>query len=299
MYSPNLEKSAIDRNLPQMYSDEVRKLSVLTREEELRLARLARSGDAKALQGLITGNLRYVQKAAGKFAGYGLPFNDLVQEGNIGLMQAAAKFDPDRGFRLISYAAFYVAAAMRNYALRNWSMVKAGTTNKQRQLFFRIRSELQREVAGNGGNRHKANLALAELFGVPLADIEAMGAHMAGRDFSLNSGETEGRGAANPEDTPRQDWIDVLEATTAAPEQQATENEHRSHIRQCIELVRQGLDARQRVILDMRFCQDEQATLTATGKCIGLSRERVRQLEGEIRSQLENVFLSARAQGMI
>lgn len=267
---------------------------MLSREEEQRVARAAQAGDAEALRRLITANLRFVQKVAFRYIGYGMNFNDLVQEGNIGLCQAAQKFDPERGFRLISYAIWYIDSAIRAYVLRNWSLVRIGTTSRQRKQFFGLRAAYAAALQRVGS--HEAALALLEeTFGTP-DEIEAMAVRLAVRDASLqtaihvNEQDEEGLdGLPHSEQLP--DTTPPMDEAFAAAERQA-------NLQRCIKEALRDLTSRHRKIYKLRMGAEEPLTLTAVGDKLGISRERVRQLELEVRSCVEGALRAGRERGL-
>ncbi|MGV6805868.1 MAG: RNA polymerase factor sigma-32 [Ruegeria sp.] len=253
------------------------KAELLDAETELRLAYAWRDDrDEQALHRLITAYMRLAISMAAKFKRYGAPMNDLIQEAGLGLMKAADKFDPDRGVRFSTYAVWWIKASIQDYVMRNWSMVRTGSTSSQKSLFFnmrRVQARLEREAATDGTelDRHQLRQQIAAEIGVPLRDVEMMEGRLAGSDFSLNavqSADEEGR-----------EWIDALEDER---EQAAEAVEHDHDTRQLREWLLAAMDAlndRERFIVKERKLREPARTLESLGKELGLSKERVRQLE--------------------
>ena len=262
---------------------------LLDAETELRLAYAWRDQrDEEALHRLITAYMRLAISMASKFKRYGAPMNDLIQEASVGLMKAADKFDPDRGVRFSTYAVWWIKASIQDYVMRNWSMVRTGSTSSQKSLFFnmrRVQARLEREAAAEGVHLeiHELHEKIAIEVGVPLHDVQMMDGRLSGSDFSLNatqSMEDEGR-----------EWIDALEYD--AP--QAAEKVENSHdtdtLRQWLVTALTALNDREQFIVRERKLRDDPRTLESLGSELGLSKERVRQLEaaafGKMRKSLE------------
>ncbi len=265
------------------------KAELLDAETELKLAYAWRDERCeKSLHRLITAYMRLAISMASKFKRYGAPMNDLIQEASLGLMKAADKFDPDRGVRFSTYAVWWIKASIQDYVMRNWSMVRTGSTSSQKSLFFnmrRVQARLEREAAGEGQalDRHQMRQLIATEVGVPLHDVEMMEGRLSGSDYSLNatqSSEDEGR-----------EWIDVLEDDS----RQAAENVEHSHdtvaLRNWLVTALNGLNDREQFIVRERKLRDAPRTLESLGNELGLSKERVRQLEaaafGKMRKSLE------------
>ena len=262
---------------------------LLDAETELRLAYAWRDQrDEEALHRLITAYMRLAISMASKFKRYGAPMNDLIQEASVGLMKAADKFDPYRGVRFSTYAVWWIKASIQDYVMRNWSMVRTGSTSSQKSLFFnmrRVQARLEREAAAEGVHleTHELHEKIAIEVGVPLHDVQMMDGRLSGSDFSLNatqSMEDEGR-----------EWIDALEDD--AP--QAAERVENSHdtdtLRQWLVTALTALNDREQFIVRERKLRDDPRTLESLGSELGLSKERVRQLEaaafGKMRKSLE------------
>ena len=253
------------------------KAELLDADTELALAYAWRDQrDEAALHRLITAYMRLAISMAARFRRYGAPMNDLIQEAGLGLMKAADKFDPDRGVRFSTYAVWWIKASIQDFVMRNWSMVRTGSTSAQKSLFFnmrRVQARLEREAEAQGEtlDQHQLRQLIATEIGVPLADVELMAGRLAGSDFSLN--------AVQSADEDGREWIDVLEddATQAA---ELVEDRHdTAHLRAWLLAALGELTARERLIVRERKLRDEPRTLESLGDELGLSKERVRQLE--------------------
>ena len=263
---------------------------LLDAETELRLAYAWRDERCeKSLHRLITAYMRLAISMAAKFKRYGAPMNDLIQEASVGLMKAADKFDPDRGVRFSTYAVWWIKASIQDYVMRNWSMVRTGSTSSQKSLFFnmrRVQARLEREAAAEGRvlEGHVMRQMIADEVGVPLHDVEMMEGRLSGSDFSLN--------ATQSVDDEGREWIDALEDD--AP--QASENVENSHdnatLRQWLLSALCELNELAQFIVRARKLRDDPRTLESLGNELGLSKERVRQLEaaafGKMRKRLES-----------
>ena len=262
---------------------------LLDAETESRLAYAWRDQrDEKALHRLITAYMRLAISMAAKFKRYGAPMNDLIQEASLGLMKAADKFDPDRGVRFSTYAVWWIKASIQDYVMRNWSMVRTGSTSSQKSLFFnlrRVQARLEREAAAEGRvlDRQKMREAIAAEVGVPLHDVEMMEGRLSGSDFSLN--------ATQSSDEEGREWIEALEDDS----EQAAERVEASHdtetLRQWLLTALSTLNERERFIVRERKLREDPRTLESLGNELGLSKERVRQLEaaafGKMRKHLQ------------
>jgi RNA polymerase sigma-32 factor len=284
------EVMALDGYTDQSMSRQAMKAELLDAATELQLAIAWRDRrDEAALHRLITAYMRLAISMAAKFRRYGAPMNDLIQEASLGLMKAADKFDPDRGVRFSTYAVWWIKASIQDYVMRNWSMVRTGSTSSQKALFFnlrRVQARLEREAREEGIalDAHQLRVRVAQDLHVSLADVAMMEGRLSGGDFSLNatqSSEDEGR-----------EWIDALEdeGTQAAD---LVEGDHdRARLRDWLVAAMATLNPRERFIVTERKLRDEARTLESLGAELGLSKERVRQLEAaafaKLRRSLES-----------
>lgn len=268
---------ALDGYTDQTMSRQAMRAELLDAETELRLAYAWRDHrDEQALHRLVTAYMRLAISMAAKFRRYGAPMNDLIQEASLGLMKAADKFDPDRGVRFSTYAVWWIKASIQDYVMRNWSMVRTGSTSSQKALFFnlrRVQAKLEREAAARGETLDQFQLRqlVATEVGVPLADVEMMEGRLSGSDFSLN--------ATQSSDEDGREWIDALE-DDGVQAADAVEGAHDAErLRSWLVKAMQALNARERYIVAERKLKDEPRTLESLGEELGLSKERVRQLE--------------------
>ncbi|MCA3443613.1 MAG: RNA polymerase factor sigma-32 [Rhodobacter sp.] len=268
---------AFDGYTDQSMSRQAMKAELLDAETELRLAYAWRDRrDEQALHRLITAYMRLAISMAAKFRRYGAPMNDLIQEASLGLMKAADKFDPDRGVRFSTYAVWWIKASIQDYVMRNWSMVRTGSTSSQKSLFFnlrRVQAKLEREAAQRGESldSHQLRELIAREVGVPLADVEMMEGRLSGSDYSLN--------ATQSSDDEGREWIDVLEDENDQASERVEEAHDAAHLRTWLIKAMQELNERERFIVTERKLRDTARTLESLGEELGLSKERVRQLE--------------------
>jgi RNA polymerase sigma-32 factor len=250
---------------------------MLDPETETTLARAWRdSRDERALHRLIRAYSRLAISLAGRFRRYDIPYEDLVQQANLGLMRAAEKFDPENGARFSTYATWWIRASMQDYVLRNWSLVRTGTTSAQKKLFFHLRRELlQRERAGLGGEGLVQDLARS--FDVPEDQVELMLGRMSGPDLSLD--------APQSGDEDSRTWVDLLEDEGDAAGDLLERMDH-DRRRGALRAAIARLPERERQIVAARHLSDEPATLSDLGQAMGISKERVRQLEERALSRL-------------
>ncbi len=254
---------------------------LLEREYEFELARLWREGDDEvALHKLVRSYMRLVVSTAGRFRNYGLPMGDLVQEGNVGLMQAAARFEPAREVRFSTYATWWIRSAMQDYVLRNWSIVRTGTTAAQKSLFFNFR-RLRARIEDATGSRlgDEGRKTIASQLKVNITEVESMETRLGAHDQSLNAPLTE---------TSEDDWQDFLPDQRPNPEVVAIgmrDGETRS--RWLAEALGE-LSPREQTIIRQRRLTDEGATLEQLGRKLGVSKERVRQLESRALNKLRD-----------
>ena len=257
---------------------------LLTRDHEFDLARRWREQmDEAALHELILSYTRLVIATASRFRNYGLPMGDLVQEGNVGLMQAAARFEPERDVRFSTYAAWWIRSAMQDYILRNWSIVRTGTTAAQKSLFFNLRRLRARiEKASGGVMTPEGRASIAEALDVSLAEVEAMEARLSGADQSLNApvGE-EGE----------EEWQNSLADHRPGPEEVVIGLRDADTRSRWLNEALSELTQRERTIIDQRRLREEAATLEELGRELGVSKERVRQLEHRALQKLKQSML--------
>ena len=257
---------------------------LLSRDHEFELARRWREKlDEAALHELILSYTRLVIATAGRFRNYGLPIGDLVQEGNVGLLQAAARFEPERDVRFSTYAAWWIRSAMQDYILRNWSIVRTGTTAAQKTLFFNFRRLRARiEKVSGGEMTPEGRASIAEALDVSLAEVEAMEARLSGADQSLNApvGE-EGE----------EEWQNNLADTRPGPEEVVIGLRDAATRSRWLNEALSELTQRERTIIDQRRLREEGATLEDLGRELGVSKERVRQLEHRALQKLKQSML--------
>ncbi|MEL6690720.1 MAG: RNA polymerase factor sigma-32, partial [Pseudomonadota bacterium] len=280
---------ALDSGYDQSLSRRAMKAELLDAETELRLAYAWRDERCEeSLHRLITAYMRLAISMAAKFKRYGAPMNDLIQEAGLGLMKAADKFDPDRGVRFSTYAVWWIKASIQDYVMRNWSMVRTGSTSSQKSLFFnmrRVQARLEREAASSGENldRHQLRQMIATEVGVPLHDVEMMEGRLAGSDFSLN--------ATQSTDEEGREWIDALEDDREQAAETVAHDHDVDTLRGWLVTALSALNEREQFIVRERKLRDDPRTLESLGNELGLSKERVRQLEaaafGKMRKSLE------------
>ena len=280
---------ALDGTFDRTLSRRAMQAELLDAETELDLAyRWRDQRDEEALHRLVTAYMRLAISMAAKFKRYGAPMNDLIQEAGLGLMKAADKFDPDRGVRFSTYAVWWIKASIQDYVMRNWSMVRTGSTSAQKSLFFnmrRVQARLEREAVARGESidRHDMRQAIATELGVPLRDVEMMEGRLAGSDFSLN--------ATQSSDEDGREWIDALEDDSAGADQMVENNHDTATLRQWLLSALSALSDREQFIVRERKLREDPRTLESLGDELGLSKERVRQLEaaafGKMRKSLE------------
>jgi RNA polymerase sigma-32 factor len=266
------------------------KAELLDAETELRLAYAWRDERCEAsLHRLITAYMRLAISMASKFKRYGAPMNDLIQEAGLGLMKAADKFDPDRGVRFSTYAVWWIKASIQDYVMRNWSMVRTGSTSSQKSLFFnmrRVQARLERESAAAGEvlDRHQLRQMISTEIGVPLHDVEMMEGRLSGSDYSLN--------ATQSTDDEGREWIDALEDESSQAAEKVELMHDTEQLREWLLKAMCDLNERERFIVRERKQRDQPRTLESLGQELNLSKERVRQLEaaafGKMRKSLEN-----------
>ena len=254
------------------YLQEIRKFPMLSPEEELELSRRWRDHeDLEAAHKLVTSHLRLVAKIAMGYRGYGLPVGELISEGNVGMMQAVKRFDPERGFRLATYAMWWIRAAIQEYILHSWSLVKMGTTAAQKKLFFNLRRlKGQMQAIDDGDLQPEQVSKIATMLAVPEQDVVSMNRRLAAPDHSLNApvrADSEG------------EWQDWLVDESESQETSIGDHEELSGRKALLATALKTLNARERHILEERRLKDDPTTLEELSQQYNISRERVRQIE--------------------
>ena len=254
------------------YLEEIRRFPMLEPQEEYMLAKSWREhGDREAAHRLVTSHLRLVAKIAMGYRGYGLPISEVISEGNVGLMQAVKRFEPDKGFRLATYAMWWIKAAIQEYILRSWSLVKMGTTANQKKLFFNLRKAKSRISALEEGDLRPDQVKLiAKRLGVTEQDVVDMNRRLGG-DVSLNSPIREEGDSG--------EWQDWLVDDSISQETRLAESEEAANRRKALGEALTVLNERERRIFEARRLADEPITLEELADEFGVSRERVRQIE--------------------
>ena len=284
IYLPQL---SVDGGLTS-YFQEVWKYPILERDEEYMLAeRFRNHGDTNAAHKLVTSHLRLVAKIAMKFKGYGLPMADLVSEGNIGLMKAVKKFEPERGFRLSTYAMWWIKASITEHILKSWSLVKLGTVASQKKLFFSLRGIKSRlNIMDSGELTDQQAEKVAEITGVAVHDIKHMNQRLASRDYSLNA-------TVGNDDDGTVEYLDTLVDGGLTPEARLAKSEEFSARSNLLQDALSSLPQREQEIFTERRLSDDPKTLEQLGKVYGVSRERIRQLEARAFEKIKNAILRA------
>jgi RNA polymerase sigma-32 factor len=275
------------------YLEEIRQFPMLEPQQEYMLAKSWREhGDRDAAHQLVTSHLRLVARIAMGYRGYGLPIGEVISEGNVGLMQAVKRFDPDKGFRLATYAMWWIRAAIQEYILRSWSLVKMGTTAAQKKLFFNLRKiKGQLKALEEGDLRPDQVKQIATRLGVTEEDVVSMNRRLAG-DSSLN--------APIRNDAESGEWQDWLVDETIDQETALAESEERDQRRGMLNEALKGLNARERRVFEARRLAEEPLTLEELSAEFGVSRERIRQIEVRAFEKVQKAVqkaASAAAQG--
>jgi RNA polymerase sigma-32 factor len=269
------------------YLTEIRKFPMLAKDEEFMLAkRWQEHDDPEAAHRMVTSHLRLVAKIAMGYRGYGLPIGEVISEGNVGLMQAVKKFDPDKGFRLATYAMWWIRASIQEYILRSWSLVKMGTTAAQKKLFFNLRKAKSEISALEEGDLRPEQVShIATRLGVTNEDVISMNRRLAGPDASLNAP------LRSDSESEWQDWL--ADDTAVSQETLVAEEEERSIRAGLLQEAMQELTDRERHILTERRLKDEPTTLEELAAQYGVSRERVRQIEVRAFEKLQKAMRAA------
>ncbi len=277
----------------QRYLQEIRKFPMLSPEEEYMLAKAwVEHKDVEAAHKLVTSHLRLVAKIAMGYRGYGLPLAELIAEGNVGMMQAVKRSDPDKGFRLATYAMWWIRASIQEYILRSWSLVKLGTTAAQKKLFFNLRRIKSRiEAFEEGDLKPEEVRQIAQELGVPEEEVISMNRRMAGGDHSLNAPlSQDGDG----------EWQDWLTDESPDQEEQVAEAEEFAARHELLQEALKTLNERERHIFVERRLSEEPKTLEELSKVYGVSRERIRQIEVRAFEKVQKAVRSlAREKGLI
>ena len=277
MLSQNLP---VVKNSMESYLTQINQFPLLTREEEFKLAvRYLKYNDIEAAQHLITSNLRFVVKVAFEYKSYGVKLQDLIQEGNIGLMMAVKKFNPYKGYRFISYAIWWIRAYIQNFIIKTWSLVKIGTTQAQKKLFYKI-GKVRKALESAGADEKKYE-RLAKDLDVAKEDIIEMEQRMSSRDLSLDTPFDEGQELTHLE-LLREDSLDQEEAIAQEEEKKIRERE--------VQNAMKRLNEKEDYVIKNRIMAEEPLTLQEIGDHLKLSRERVRQLESEALKKLKREF---------
>lgn len=266
----------------ERYLAELSNHPILSREEEYKLAmRYRKKKDLESARKLITSNLRFVVKIVNEYRNYGLNPMDLIQEGNIGLMQAVKRFDPTKGYRLISYAVWWIRAYVQNYIIKSWSLVKVGTTQAQRKLFYKLRSEKQKMDIGDVTLSHEDYKNLAKELGVSDQAVIEMDQRMGTKDLSLDA-EINGDGEIT--------HLDFLVDDLSNQEELVTKAQEEDEVKKGLETALKSLKERERFVIENRILKDTPLTLEELGKKLNLSRERVRQIENTALKKIKTVL---------
>ena len=268
---------ALDGMEMRQFSRNAMRAELLDAETELNLARAWRDHrDEAALHRLITAYMRLAISMASKFRHYGAPMNDLIQEAGLGLMKAADRFDPERGVRFSTYAVWWIKASIQDYVMRNWSMVRTGSTSSQKALFFnmrRVQAQLERQAreVGEELDSHQLRERIAHEIGVPVADVAMMQGRLSGADLSLNAqqaGDEDGR-----------EWIETIADDSEQADEQVAREHDREALRRWLREAMGVLSERERYIVAERKLREAPRTLESLGDELGLSKERIRQIE--------------------
>ncbi len=274
------------------YLAQIKKFPMLDAEEEYMLAKnWKNTGNVKSAEKLVTSHLRLVAKIAMGYKGYGLPLNEMISEGNVGLMQAVKKFEPDKGFRLATYAMWWIKAAIQEYILRSWSLVKIGTTTAQKKLFFnlkKIKSQIAPDTEGDLRNEDVKNIA--ERLDVSEAEVVSMNRRMAGKEHSLNA----------PIGEDGDQWQDWVIDKTMDQELEIAQQEEMEQRKDLLSDSIKILNDREKEILYSRRLTDNPSTLEELSKKFKISRERIRQIENKAFEKLQKHMLnSARSKNLL
>ena len=288
-----MSNNTLSYNLPTLsnegglsgYLIQIKKFPMLAAEEEYMLAKSWRErGDVKSAEKLVTSHLRLVAKIAMGYRGYGLPVGEMISEGNIGLMQAVKKFDPEKGFRLATYAMWWIKAGIQEYILRSWSLVKMGTTTAQKKLFFNLK-KLKNQIAprSEGDLKDKHITEIANRLNVRKDEVVSMNRRLHGQEQSLNT----------PIGEDGDEWQDWLSDKSMDQELTFSQKEEMEQRKDLLKDSLKTLNEREREILNYRRLSDEPTTLENLSKKYKISRERVRQIENKAFEKIQKHMLNA------
>ena len=267
------------------YLIQIKKFPMLEKEEEYMLAKNWRNrGDIKSAEKLVTSHLRLVAKIAMGYRGYGLPIGEMISEGNVGLMQAVKKFDPEKGFRLATYAMWWIKAGIQEYILRSWSLVKMGTTTAQKKLFFNLK-KLKNKIApkSNGDLKDEHVTEIANRLDVKKDEVISMNRRLSGQELSLNA----------PVGEDGDEWQDWLADKSMDQELSFAHNEEMKQRKDLLENSLEILNQREREILNYRRLADQPVTLEKLSRKYKISRERIRQIENKAFEKIQKHMLNA------
>jgi len=279
-----LPSIAIEGSLSS-YLTQIKKFPMLSAEEEYMLAKSWKErGDLKAAQKLVTSHLRLVAKIAMGYRGYGLPVSEMVSEGNIGLMQAVKKFEPEKGFRLTTYAIWWIKASIQEYILRSWSLVKMGTTTAQKKLFFNLKKIKNQLSASNTGDMNMKHVdEISKRLNVKKEEVISMNRRMYGKEKSLNDPIKDGEG---------DEWQDWLVDKNLDQEVKLSQNQELNKRKKLLNDSMFVLNKREKEILNARRLSEEVLTLENLSKKYKVSRERIRQIETKAFEKLQKAMLN-------
>jgi len=276
-----------NKNLPvpanslEKYLAEISNYKILTKEQEMKYALdYKETGNVESARKLITSNLKFVVKIAIEYKNYGLNIMDIIQEGNLGLMKAITKFDPTKRYRLISYGVWWIRAYIQNFIMKNWSLIKIGTTQAQRKLFYKIRSAKNKYDKGNM-TREDYYKTLSDDLKISIKEIREMDLRMSGKEFSLDEQIIEGE---------PQTKLDFLESNQKSQEEISIDNQQSSSLKKGLEKALSKLDEREKYIIENRLLTENQKTLEDIGKQFKISRERVRQIEKNAITKIRKIL---------
>ena len=281
----NLPSLAVDGGLSR-YLSEIKKFPMLDPKEEYMLGkRWKKRGDLKSAQKLITSHLRLVAKIAMGYRGYGLPLNEMISEGNIGLMQAVKKFEPEKGFKLATYAMWWIKASIQEYILKSWSLVKIGTTSAQKKLFFNLKKIKNQLAPNNMGDLNVEHVKeISKRLNVKSEEVISMNRRLLGKEKSLNVPMQDENGT---------EWQDFIKNDEIDHELRLSQKQEFTQRKKLMDDSMEILNTREKEILKARRLSDESSTLEDLSKKYKISRERIRQIETKAFEKLQKAMLNA------